>query len=94
MDEQRYESEFTGTAMRRATRSGMRRNAAVVLGNRGDDAALPALLEALADADPIVRGHAAWAVGRITPHHSALDAARRREQDDTVRAEIERAMSR
>ncbi|MCA8974520.1 MAG: tRNA epoxyqueuosine(34) reductase QueG, partial [Planctomycetes bacterium] len=35
MDQARYESEFTGTAMRRASRSGLRRNAAVVLGNRG-----------------------------------------------------------
>jgi epoxyqueuosine reductase len=93
MDEARYDAEFTGTAMRRATRNGMRRNAAVVLGNRGDDAALPALIEALADADPVVRGHAAWAIGRIAPRHAALAAARGREEDGRVREEIERAMS-
>jgi len=92
MDEQRYEAEFTGTAMRRATRSGLRRNAAVVLGNRGDDAALPALLTALADGDPVVRGHAAWAVGQIAPGHEGLESARRREEDRRVREEIERAM--
>jgi epoxyqueuosine reductase len=91
MDEARYQTEFVGTAMRRATRSGMRRNAAVVLGNRGDDAALPALIAALADADPVVRGHVAWAIGRIDPRHEALAAARAREDDLRVRAELERA---
>jgi len=93
MDEARYESEFTGTAMRRATRSGLRRNAAIVLGNRGDDAALPALLEALRDEDPVVRGHAAWAIGRITPHHAGLAAARANEPDPRVVAEIDAALA-
>jgi epoxyqueuosine reductase len=93
MSEARYEAEFTGTAMRRATRSGLRRNAAIVMGNRGDDAALPALVTALADMDPVLRAHAAWAIGRIDPRHQALQGARQREADPTVRAEIERAMS-
>jgi epoxyqueuosine reductase len=92
LSEERYQSEFTGTAMRRATRSGLRRNAAVVLGNRGDDAALPALAEALTDEDPVVRGHAAWAIGRIAPKHAALAAARSKEDDARVRAEIDAAL--
>ncbi|MBL9077639.1 MAG: tRNA epoxyqueuosine(34) reductase QueG [Planctomycetes bacterium] len=91
---ERYEAEFTGTAMRRATRSGLRRNAAVVLGNRGDDAALPALVRALADRDPIVRGHAAWAIGRIDARHPALARARATEDDAEVRAELDAALAR
>ncbi len=94
MDEARYQAEFTGTAMRRATRSGLRRNAAIVLGNRGDDEALPALLVALGDPDPVVRGHAAWAIGRIQPQQPELGAALRKEDDAQVRTEIERAMAR
>ncbi len=94
MDEDRYASEFTGTAMRRATRSGMRRNAAIVLGNRREERALPALAAALMDADPVVRGHAAWAIGRIDRAAPALAAARRRETDDRVRVEIDRALDR
>jgi len=93
MDETRYEAEFVGTAMRRATRSGLRRNAAIVLGNRGDDAALPALVGALRDEDPVVRGHAAWAIGRIDRGHASLDAAWSNEPDARVRAEIEHARS-
>lgn len=92
MDEARYAAEFTGTAMRRATRSGLRRNAAVVLGNRGDDAAVPALVAALADADPVVRGHVAWALGRIDGRQPALAAAHATEPDPRVRAELESAM--
>lgn len=91
MDETRYASEFTGTAMRRATRSGLRRNAAVVLGNRGDPAALPALVAALDDADPVVRGHAGWAIGRIAPRHPALARALAHEPDPRARDELERA---
>lgn len=92
MDEARYQHEFVGTAMRRATRSGLRRNAAIVLGNRGDDAALPALYAALRDDEPIVRGHAAWAIGRIRRADPQLLAARGRETDERVRAEIDAAL--
>ena len=94
MDEACYQAEFTGTAMRRATRSGLRRNAAIVLGNRGDDAALPALQQALGDDDAIVRGHAAWAIGRIDARHPALAFALARETDARVRAELEAAQAR
>ncbi|HEX6812988.1 MAG TPA: tRNA epoxyqueuosine(34) reductase QueG [Planctomycetota bacterium] len=93
MDEARYETEFTGTAMRRATRSGLRRNAAIVLGNRRDEAALQPLLTALGDEDPVVRGHVAWAIGRIDGKHPALGAALDRETDPRVRAELIAARS-
>jgi epoxyqueuosine reductase len=88
MDAARYEGEFVGTAMRRATHGGLRRNAAIVLGNRGDDAALPALLQALDDGDPVVRGHAAWAIGRLAPRHPAIEPALARETDPRVVAEL------
>ena len=92
LDEQRYQAEFTGTAMRRATRSGLRRNAAIVLGNRRDDRALGALATALADEDPVVRGHAAWAIGQIDARHPALSKALGSESDADVRAELLRAV--
>jgi epoxyqueuosine reductase len=44
----------------------LRRNAAVAMGNLLDRADVPVLEEALAgDPHPLVRGHAAWALGRI-----------------------------
>ncbi|MBL8752652.1 MAG: tRNA epoxyqueuosine(34) reductase QueG [Planctomycetes bacterium] len=94
MDEARYQSEFVGTAMRRATRSGLRRNAAVALGNRGDDAALPPLFIALRDDDPIVRGHAAWAIAAIDPRRPELETALATETEPLVQAELQAALAR
>jgi epoxyqueuosine reductase len=65
LDEERFRAGFRGSAMRRARRSGLRRNAAILLGNRGDRAAAPALARCLADPDPVVRDAAAWALARI-----------------------------
>ncbi len=49
----------------------LRRNAAIALGNVGDPAAVPALVAALSDPAEVVRGHAAWALGRIGGLRSA-----------------------
>ena len=51
--------------IKRAKRRGFLRNVAVVLGNAGDPAAVPVLSTALSDEEALVRGHAAWALGRI-----------------------------
>ncbi len=93
LDDATYAAQWTGTAMRRATRAGLRRNAATVLGNLGAPDALPALTRALDDPDPTLRAHAAWAIGRIEPRSAALDAARSRETEPTVREEIEAAQA-
>jgi epoxyqueuosine reductase len=65
MDEATFRSTFQGTALMRAKWEGMRRNACLVLGNRRDARAVPALTRALRDGDPVVRDHAAWALARI-----------------------------
>jgi len=51
--------------MWRAKRAGLLRNAAIVLGNRRDRRAVPALKRALDDEDMVVRRAAAWALDRI-----------------------------
>jgi epoxyqueuosine reductase len=65
LSEEEFRRRFRGTALMRSKRRGLLRNAALVLGNRGDRAALPALRKALADAEPLVREAAAWAIERI-----------------------------
>jgi epoxyqueuosine reductase len=65
LDEEGFRRCFRGTALTRAKRSGLLRNAAVVLGNVGGPQALPALRRALGDTDPLVREAAAWAIGEI-----------------------------
>jgi epoxyqueuosine reductase len=84
IDEPTYQERFRHSAIKRAKRQGLRRNAAVALGNLGDPRAIPALRSALDDDDPVIRGHAAWALGRIGgPDASAALAARLTTEADT-----------
>ncbi len=66
LTEDEFRHRFRSTALTRARRRGLLRNAALVLGNRGDGAALPALRRALDDPEPPVREAARWAIDRIT----------------------------
>ena len=51
--------------MKRAKLRGLKRNAAVVLGNVGTVEDIPVLEQALDDEEPLVREHAAWALHRL-----------------------------
>ena len=90
LDEEAFRVRFLGSPIRRATRVGLQRNACVVLGNLGDRSAIPALAQALRGGDPLVRGHAAWALGRLGGAQAAqaLEAGRETEPDPWVREEI------
>lgn len=57
---------FRQTPLWRAKRRGVLRNAAILLGNQRDPAAVPALTSALHDCEPLVRSAAASALQRIT----------------------------
>jgi epoxyqueuosine reductase len=65
LTEEQFRSRYRGTAIYRTKRRGLLRNAAIVLGNSGDERALPALRRALDDPDEMVRDAAAWAVAEI-----------------------------
>jgi epoxyqueuosine reductase QueG len=56
---------FRNSPMKRAKLRGLKRNAAVVLGNVGTAEDAEVLTRALADPEPLVREHAAWALARI-----------------------------
>ncbi len=79
-----------GSPIERTGRAGFLRNVAVALGNRGLPDAVPALVAALSDKEPLVRGHAAWALGRIgTPAaRDALVSTQSMETDAWVLTEI------
>ncbi len=95
LDEVSYRERLRGSPLKRARREGLARNAAVVLGNKGSAAAVPALADALGHTDPTVRSHAAWALGRIggAGARGALLAARDREADPATLEEIELALA-
>ena len=65
LDETEFRRRFRATALWRARRTGLLRNAALVLGARGEPAARPALFRALQDASEHVRSAAAWALRRL-----------------------------
>ncbi len=65
LDDAAYRARFRHTALTRPKRRGLLRNAAVALGNARDPRAIPALVRALRDPEPLVRGHAAWALGQL-----------------------------
>lgn len=91
-----FKRRYAKTAMGWRGAAVLRRNAAVALGNALDRSAVPALTLSLhEDPHAMVRGHAAWALGRIgSPSAvSALRGRYRIERDDGVRAEIAAALA-
>ena len=70
------------------------RNAAIALGNTGDPAFIPALAQAMQDSEGLVRGYAAWALGRIggSQAREVLEAVRARETDEFAGKEIHAAL--
>ena len=95
MSDAEFRQIYRGTPVTRAKRRGLARNAAVALGNLGSDADVPILVETLDHHDePLVRGHAAWALARIGGSRAtnALNRRRDTEQVDGVRGEIQIAL--
>jgi epoxyqueuosine reductase len=96
-----FNRKFKGSPVKRARRRGYLRNVAVALGNIRSGSADPAAVGALSkslrnDTEPLVRAHAAWALGRIGGEaaHLALREALGRETDVTVLPEIRMALDR
>jgi len=95
LTEEQFRERFRHSPIRRTKRRGLLRNVCVALGNIGDQQAVPALLGALRDHEPLVRGHAAWALGRIggVEAKQALQLALSVEEDQEVQQEIRCALA-
>jgi len=95
MTKSQFRSWFGPTAMAWRGKAVLQRNAAVALGNSRDDGAVPHLVAALDDRKPLVRGHAAWALGELggANARAALGARLDRESDAFVREEIVAALA-
>jgi epoxyqueuosine reductase len=91
MSRDEFKARFKGTPLFRPGYAGLLRNAAIVLGNSRSSEAIPALTEALESDDPLVRGAAAWALGRHRAK-TALLSRLERETDEDVAAEIRGAV--
>lgn len=71
MTQEEFSTAFKGSPMKRAKLRGMKRNAAVVLGNVGTASDVDVLRRALDDAEPLVREHATWALDRLVTRAAA-----------------------
>jgi epoxyqueuosine reductase len=84
------------SALGRVSRAQLQRNAAVALGNSTHPDAVPALIQALDHANPLVRSHVAWALGRKRDQAPevgpALERALAVETDAAVAAELRSAL--
>jgi epoxyqueuosine reductase len=65
MTQEEFSRAFKGSPMKRAKLRGLKRNAAVVLGNVGRVEDVAVLTRALDDPEPLVREHAARALARL-----------------------------
>ena len=90
LTEEQFRERFRLSPIRRTKRRGLLRNVCVALGNSRNPQAVPALIRALHDDEPLIRGHAAWALGRIGGEESkrALQVALDSEKDDETLQEI------
>jgi epoxyqueuosine reductase len=82
---------FAGSPILRAGRHGLARNAAVVLGNKGDERAERVLMErAGVEGNALVRAHIAWALGQVGTQ-GAIACLHRMLEHDTSSAVREEA---
>ena len=86
LDPSAWRAKLKGTALARAKRVGLLRNAALVLGTRRLPEAVASLAARLDDLeeDPIVRASAAWALGRIADDAAMAALDRHQEDQDPV----------
>ncbi|MCZ6670610.1 MAG: tRNA epoxyqueuosine(34) reductase QueG [Acidobacteria bacterium] len=89
-----FRERFRGSPVQRARYDGFLRNVAVALGNSASGKAVVPLKRLLHHDSPLVRSHAAWALGRLSAEEAclALEQAGQEEPDPLVRAEIDRAL--
>ena len=95
MTEDEFRERFRNSPVKRAKLVGLQRNACVALGNAGSPAAIPALVRALREGESLVRGHAAWALGRIggVKARQELESALPLEEEPETREEIGSALA-
>jgi epoxyqueuosine reductase len=86
LDESAFRQQYRHSALWRAKRRGLLRNAAIALGNRPCPSGLKSLCQAIDDEEPLVREAAAWALSRHLEWPEAEIALQRRltEEEDSI----------
>jgi len=94
LDDTQFRALFAKTAIKRTGRDRFLRNVLIAIGNSGDAALAREAKRLLADASPLVRGTAVWALSRLLSREQfAALRARQIEGDASVRDEWAAALS-
>ncbi len=94
LDERAFRERFAGTPVKRTGRDRFLRNVLIAAGNSGETNLLPKIEALLADASPLVRAMAVWALRQLTRDEIGERLRHRhlaREGDNAVRAEWQAA---
>jgi epoxyqueuosine reductase len=97
LDDRAFRARFAGTPVKRTGRDRFLRNVLIAAGNAGDASLLPRVEALIADASPLVRAMAVWAMRRLTAGGVSArlrDRHLSREADVAVRAEWQSAPAR
>lgn len=65
MDVESFRKNFRGSPVKRAKFTGLKRNVAIAMGNSGNKEFIPQLEKLAADSDPVIAGHARWALEKL-----------------------------
>ena len=87
LDDAGFRARFAGTAIKRSGRDRFVRNVSIALGNSADPVAVAPLRALLADASPLVRGAAVWALARLLTSAELAALRPAHEADAQVREE-------
>lgn len=90
LTDESFRARYSGSPIHRIKRDRLVRNACIAAGNSGAVELVDRLLVLLDDQSPLVRGHAAWALGCLDASRDLLAAALTRETDEQVRTELGR----
>ena len=94
LTEETFRKQFNKSTLKRPKRAGLLRNAAIALGNHGDPRSVPCLSRAMEDREPLIRGAAAWALGKIGSQEAIATLKKhiQTEQDPMVQDELNTAI--
>jgi len=93
LDDAAFRLRFAKSPVKRTGRAALQRNICIAMGNAKDVRFSPVLVDALKHDSPLVRGHAAWALGQLNASGhveilAALEAARASELDEQACEEM------
>jgi len=99
LDEQGFRERFRKSPVKRTGRAAFLRNVCIAMGNSGNMVFVPSLLGVLHDAEPLIRGHAIWALAalhqlkNIDGFIEKMNKLREKEENNDVLKEIEAVLS-